>query len=319
MSTATELSGVVSIDADRSLEVRDISADLGDIISRTLAVAILQPLDNTGKPRPPADLRKQIKTKEPAALTKLTAHLAVTDEESYLRVGNLVAEATRAMKEIGSEVEDDKRMASELHQRICDREFVAQFPYRLVKAAGDTNINAFVLKNKQEAEAEQRKQMEAAQAEQRRLQAEADNKLREQQALENAAREAKRSGDMAAAREAQQQAAAVVQQAEVLQEKAAAVVDQVVHTPALPKLAGRTEKWPWVGKGEDLMVTLKAIVAGELQLYHDIPVKGGGTERRSIVNWDDPTIQYYAKRLEANARIPGVKFEETLQSAQRSK
>lgn len=311
MSTATEL-GIVSIDADRALQI-EVSAELGDVVSRTLAV--IQPLDKNGKPLPAAEVRKYYKSKEALAMGKLVSHLAVNDEESYLRVGGLVKEAAKALGDIAADIKDDKKRASDLHTSLCDREFIAQFPHSLVKQAGDANINAYRMRQEQERREQQRKDTEAAQAEQRRLQAEADAKLREQQRLEQVAREAKRAGDMATARIATQEAALVVQEVQTLEERAVAVVEEVQHAPApTTKIAGRVEKWPWVGECKDIMAFAKAIVEGRIPLYHDF---GAGPVPAIMPN---PEFgKYYAKRLEANAKFDGWEFKETLQSAQRSR
>lgn len=318
MSTATELSGLVQIDVDRSLEIPDVSEGLETIIQRIVTYASPVPID--GKPTPsPDQIRKHFKTKQVQTLDKLKQALAVTDEDSFQLVGGFVAEAAGIVKSISKDIAEDKEKAAWSHQRICDREAIAQAPYSWVKEAGDANLNAYRMKQKREAEELARKEQEAAQAEQRRLQAEADNKLREQRELEAKAIEAKRSGDMAAARKAQQEAAAATQAAETLQEQAVAVVEEVQHAPApMTKIAGRVEKWPWRGQVVDLKALVIAVGTGQFPLEHNITVRGV-TKTVPIFEVNPEVIEYYAKRLEANARIPGCVFSETLVSAQRTK
>lgn len=314
MSTATELSGLVQIDTERELLVA-ASADLGGMADGI--VAFIAPA--IGKKRTPSEIRKIFKAKEIQTLDKLSQTLAVTDEDSFQSVGGLVAEAASIIKAIEVDIAPEKQTASDLHKLLCDREAVAQAPYRMIKQAGDTALNNFRVKQKREAEELARKEQEAAQAEQRRLQAEADNKLREQRELEAKAIEAKRSGDMAAARKAQQEAAAATQAAETLQEQAVAVVEEVQHAPApMTKIAGRVEKWPWRGQVVDLKALVIAVGAGAYPLEHTITVRGV-TKTVPIFEVNPEVIEYYAKRLEANARIPGVQFSETLVTAQRPK
>jgi len=273
----------------------------------------------TGKPRPPADIRKFLKTKEVQTLDKLSKLLAVVDEDSFQRVGIIVKGAATAVKYIEDEIAEDKELASRSHQRICDREFNAQFAYKLVRQAGDTAMNTYRIRQKREAEELARKEQEQAQAEQRRLQAEADNKLREQRELEAKALEAKRAGDMAAYRSTQEHAQANAKQVELLQEQAVAVVEEVQHAPApVTKIAGRVEKWPWKGTVTDLKQLVLAVGSGAFPLDHTITVRGV-TKTVPIFNVDPEVIEYYAKRLGANARIPGCRFEEILQTSQRTK
>jgi hypothetical protein len=318
MSTATELTGLVQIDVDRSLEITDVSAGLEQIVQRIVTFASPVPID--GKPAPsPDQIRKHFKAKQVQTLDKLKQALAVTDEESFHVVGGFVAEAAGIVKSIAKDVAEEKEKASWTHQRICDREAVAQAPYSWVKEAGDANMNTFRMKQKREAEEQSRKDQEIAQAEQRRLQQEADNKLREQRELEAKALQAKRDGDMIASREAAREALAAVEAAEILRDAAVAVVEEVQHAPApMTKIAGRVEKWPWKGTVVDQVALEIAVGTGQYPREHTITVRGV-TKTVPIFDVNPEVIEYYAKRLEANARIPGVKFEETLQTAQRTK
>ncbi len=305
----TELTGLVQIDVDRELAVPDIGEELADLLADLISIPL------TNKPRPPADLRKFLKTKEVPTLDKLKQVLAVTDDDSFQRVGLIVKGAVAAAKWVEDEIAEDKELAARSHKRICDREFNAQFAYNLVRQAGDTALNAFRVKQKREAEEQARKEQEAAQAEQRRLQAEADNKLREQRALEAKALEAKRSGDMAAAREAAREALVAVETAEILRDAAIAVVEEIQHAPApMTKIAGRVEKWPWVAECKDVLVFARAVLSGE----HPSSVEIDGENIPALL--PNPKYgKYFAKRLEANAKLAGWEFREELQTAQRTK
>lgn len=315
MSTATELTGLVQIDTERELELGGGSAGLVIVVNGILRGCVPE----IGKKRTPAEIRKLFKAKEVQTLDKLSQALSVTDDDSFQTVGGLVAEAAGIIRAIEQDIAGEKQMASDLHKLLCDREAVTQAPYRLIKQAGDTAMNNYRMGQKREAEELARKEQEVAQAEQRRLQQEADNKLREQRELEAKALEAKRQGDMAAARQAQQQAAANAQAAEVLQEQAAAVVEEIQYAPApMTKIAGRVEKWPWKGTVVDLKALVIAVGSGAYPLTHQITVRGV-TKTVPIFEVNPEVIEYYAKRLEANARIPGVAFAEVLQTAQRTK
>ncbi len=314
MSTATELTGLVQIDVDRELELGGGSPGIV-----TLVESVLLSLPDFGKKRTPSETRKILKSKEVQTLDKLSRALVVSNDDEFQTVGGLVAEAAGIIKAIETDIAGEKQMASDLHKLLCDREAVAQAPYRLIKQAGDTAMNAFRVKQKREAEEQARKDQEAAQAEQRRLQTEADNKLKEQRALEAKALEAKRSGDMAAAREAAREALVAVETAEILRDAAIAVVEEIQHAPApITKIAGRIEKWPWKGTVVDQVALEIAVGSGQYPREHTLTVRGV-TKTVPIFEVNPEVIEYYAKRLEANARIPGVVFEETLQTAQRTK
>ncbi len=314
MSTATELTGLVQIDTEREL-VAVASADLGGMADGI--VAFIAP--DIGKKRTPAEIRKLFKNKEVQTLDKLSQALMVTDDDSFQTVGALVAEAAGIIKAIEVDIAPEKQTASELHKLLCDREAVAQAPYRLIKQAGDTSMNAYRVKQKREADELARKEQEEARKKQAKLDAEAAEQLRQVRELEAKALQAKRDGDMAASRQATQEAVKATQAAETLQEQAVAVVEEIQYAPApVTKIAGRVEKWPWKGTVVDLKQLVLAVGSGAYPLEHQITVRGV-TKTVPIFEVNPEVIEYYAKRLEANARIPGVKFEETLQTAQRTK
>jgi hypothetical protein len=311
----SELTGLVQIDVGRRIGPQDNqTVEMMQIAQRVLDY-VSPP--GTVAAKSPGDARKAFKAKEVQCLDKLKQALVVSDDDSFQTVGMLVAEAATIIKAIEVDIAPEKKLASDLHKLLCDREANAQAPYEWVKRAGDQNLNAYRVKQKREADELARKEQEAAQAEQRRLQAEADNKLRQQRELEAKALQAKREGDMATAREAQQGAASAAKIAEVMQERAVAVVEEIQHAPvSVPKIAGRVEKWPWRGTVVDRMALIKAIANGEVKEEHVIKA---GEPPVHLVEFNDAVIQYYAKRLEANAVMTGVKFEEHLVSAQRTK
>lgn len=306
--------GVVSIDLDQQIELSGISEGLTEIIQRVDKFMVLPNAANL----PAAEVKKRLKEKRDKAIAEVAARLPVTDEESMLAVGAIVTECVTIRAGIVGFWAEAKDLAHRAHKRLCDLESRDLESKDIIREAADRNINAFRMKQEEDRRAEERRVQQLAQEEQRRLLAESERQFREKERLEAVAREAKRAGDMATARIANQEAALAVQQAEVLEEKAVAVLDEVVHAPApVAKIAGRVEKWPWVGTVVDPKALIKAIAAGEVPLEHTIPVRGGGEQTVPLVEFNDAVIQYYAKRLEANARIPGCEFKETLQSAQR--
>lgn len=315
MSTATELTGLVQIDTERELELSGGSPGLALVVDGIQRSCV----PDIGKKRSPAEIRKLFKTKEVQTLDKLSQTLAVTDDDSFQSVGGLVAEAAGIIKAIEADIAGEKQMASDLHKLLCDREAVAQAPYRLIKQAGDTAMNAYRVNQKRQTEELTRKEQEEARKKQAQLDAEAAEQLRQVRELEAKALEAKRAGDMAASREAARQAVVAVETAEILRDAAIAVVEEVQHAPApMTKIAGRVEKWPWKGTVTDLRALVMAVGAGTFALEHTITVRGV-TKTVPIFDVNPEVIEYYAKRLEANARIPGVAFAEVLQSAQRTK
>lgn len=310
MATATELTGLVQIDTERELLVA-ASADLGGMADGIIAFTA----PDIGKKRTPAEIRKLFKAKEVQTLDKLSKGLAVTDDDTFQTVGALVSEAAGIIKAIEVDIAPEKQTASELHKLLCDREAVAQAPYRLIKQAGDANMNAYRVKQKREAAERELLEQAVALREQRRLDAEAAEQLRQVRELEAKALQAKRDGDMAASRQAQQEAAKATHAAEVLQEQAVAVVEEIQYAPEpMTKIAGRVEKWPWSGKCVDARSLVLAVAAGSYALDHQITVRGV-TKTVPILVPNPEVIEYYAKRLEANARIPGCEFSEELRTS----
>jgi hypothetical protein len=57
-----------------------------------------------------------------------------------------------------------------------------------------------------------------------------------------------------------------------------------------------------------------AVAAGAYPLEHTITVRGV-TKTVPILMENPEVIEYYAKRLEANARIPGCEFSEELRTS----
>lgn len=82
------------------------------------------------------------------------------------------------------------------------------------------------------------------------------------------------------------------------------------------KLAGADvrEPYKWSLEEDGLMKTIKAIAAGEVQLYHDIQVKGK-PERRAIVELSSVVLNYRTRELGPDLHIPGIHVEQDVSFA----
>lgn len=315
METQTETTSIVQIDLNPSPIQIAPSEGLSEILSRVDRYLVVPNSDKL----PAAKLKLLQKERREKAVAEVAKAFPVADDESCERASGFVAECAAICGSIVERWRSPKKKAHEAHAEVCRMESEELQAKQIVREGVDVNVNAFRVRQRDERIRQEREDSERAAAESRRLQAEADKAAAESRRLEAAALELKRQGDMKAARALQEQAAATVEKVAEIQEQAE-IASEVFHESApAPKLAGRTEKWPWVGKPVDAMVLIRAIAAGEYELFHDIPVRGGGTERAPILEFNNSVIQYYAKRLEANARIPGVEFKEELQSAYKSK
>lgn len=310
-----EQTGIVQIDLNPSPIQIAPSEGLSEVLERVDRYLVIPNRERIA----PTELKKLQKQRREKAVAEVAKVFPIPDDEACERAGGFVSECAAICKSILERWQSAKKKAHEAHADVCRMEAEELSAKEVVREAIDGNINAYRTLQRQERVKKEREDADRAAAESRRLQAEADAKAAEQRRLEEEAAVARRAGDIKAARAIQQEAAQVAQQVEAVSEQAEAA-KEVYHEPApVPQVAGRVEKWPWKGKVLDPMALIKAIAAGEWPLEHEIAVRGGGTEKVSLIEFNDAVIQYYAKRLEANARIPGVVFQEELSSSYRTK
>jgi len=194
---------------------------------------------------------------------------AVTDPESYARVGERLVEVATHRKDVEAWFKPLKDFAYRLHRMICDREAEVLDP--LVRFQTDGKANRFRLEQedaRKRREEEQRLADEARRAEQERLQREAE--LMEQR------------GEHAVAGQ---------------------ILEQAVHTPApvfaipsaLPKTRGVSsrENWKWRPAGGD---------SAEARARAERLVP------REFLELSDRKLTAHAKAHRASARVPGIEF-----------
>lgn len=313
MSTATE-TGIVQINLNPAPITIEPSTGLGELLTRVERFITIPPNGMSA-----TQLKTLQKEKRARAVAEVAKAFPVTDDPSCETAGGFVAECAAIAGGIVDRWKSAKKKAHEAHADVCRMEAEELEAKSIIREAIDGNINIYRVAQKQEQRRKEIAEAEAAAAEGRRLQKIADDAAAEQRKIEAAAAEARRQGEISKARELTQQAAAVAEQVVDTQEQAQ-LAAEVYHEPAsTPKVAGRVEKWPWVGKCVSIEDLISAVAKADFPLYHEIPTRGGGVERVALFEVNQAVINYYAKRLEGNAKIPGCVFEETLNSSYRTK
>ncbi len=255
-----------------------------------------------------AQLREDIDSRPvvlAAAPPDITA-LAVTDEVTYARVGLIVQECAHQMGKIESRWEKVKKAAFALHKSVCGEEATELAPFKQVRKVGTDNMLEYKRLEIEERRRLEREAAAKAEAERQRLAAEERNKQAEQQRLEAAAREARRQGDIRAAKEMTAQAATVKQEIAEVKEEASQVTEEVVRVPAAAA-AGVGERRPWTGEVFDANLLIKAVAEGKFPLMHLCPQRGGPDKLVPIIEISQAVIDHYAKRQQDSMAIPGVR------------
>lgn len=252
-------------------------------------------------------------TREPSlpedhgTLMKFAQDFAVTDEPSYAEAARLIQQSSRFSANVEAFFSEGKANAHKAHKWFCDRITAICKPYD-VRPVLEPKMKAFRAKQERERqEAERRVQAEAdrqrreAEAEARRIQAVADAQ----------ATELRKAGEMRAAREAesaaQQQAQAVVQQAEEL-------ADIGTILPDAKPLGGPGEARIWVAEVVDIKLLCRAIADGTVDLEQ---MMSGGPKNGQMVpllTVNQSVVDNLAKRMgREDIGIPGVRGTRGLQ------
>lgn len=235
-----------------------------------------------------------------------TDDLTVTDEVTFTRVGIIIQGCATEISNIESRWKDVKAGAFANHKLIVAKEKGEIAPFEKVKATGTSNMLTFRRRQEQE-----RRDVEAA--EQRRVDAERLRLLQEERAkdaerlrLEQAARDARRDGDIRQSKELAAQAAVVTQEITQVQDEAASVTEEAVYVPPA-KVEGIGERRPWGAEVFDANLLIKAVAEGKFPLMHLIPQRGGPDKMVPIIEINQAVIDHYARRQQDSMAIPGCR------------
>lgn len=264
-------------------------------------------------------LKAKQKERRERAITEVRALFPVTNDDEKLLAAAVANECTIRSKSIISSWEEGKKRTHEAHAWICAQEARELEPLAVIREAADGNANAYAVQQREAQRLREHQEAQARDAEASALRQKAKEEEDRARAIEEQARQARAQGDIRTAKALVAEATATAGAAVELVEQAEFVKEDVGRIVTAPKIDGRQERWPWVGECTDPMALIKAIAAGEFPLYHDVPQRGGGTQRVAILEVNQAVITTYAKKLEKDAKIPGVTFREELQSAYRSK
>lgn len=251
------------------------------------------------------DLRKQPEIPASQKTVEAQAKAFVVDsEDSYSAGVALIQSSAGAIAKVEAFFESDKSLAYQLHASICEKIRTITAPWRAVRPAIEPKLKAYRKAQDDIRRAEE--QRLARESEQARIAAATEAARIQREADEKAAL-LKRQGELSAAREvkaeAQEQAIAVMDAADV-------VADVGTILPAAPRTSGLGESRPWIGVIDSPLEVLQAIASGKIPLMYTIPKRGGGTEEVPLVTINQQVVTYAAKRLgKQDIGIPGTHGE----------
>lgn len=232
--------------------------------------------------------------------------LTVTDEVTFVRVGIIVKGCAEKIKTIESKWKDVKAGAFANHKLIVSKEKEETARYEMVKDTGTSNMLAFRKRQEQERRDAEAAAQRKTDAERLRLLQEERAKETERLRLEQAAKDARRDGDIRQAKELAAQAAVVTEEIAQVQDEAAAVTEEVVYQPAA-KVEGIGERRPWGAEVFDANLLIKAVAEGKLALMHLIPQRGGPDKMVPIIEINQAVLDHYARRQQDSMAIPGCR------------
>ena len=243
--------------------------------------------------------------------------LAVTDDITFTRVGEIAKAVKAAIKRVQDRWAGIKKSASDHHKKICAQENAELAPLLAAQTTCVNNMNKFLQIQEADRRRKEREASDAAEAERRRLAAIAAEQQAEERRIAAQAAAALKHGDMRAAAELKQQAAEVAAQVSETKEEAAAVTEVTVVSTT-PKIAGITprKKWKAVPRGNPELPTpteldkatlelLRAVVAGTIPLRYLTPQRGGPDTWQPIVEVNMAVLGNLAVRQQASMSIPG--------------
>lgn len=251
-------------------------------------------------------------------LEPISNDLAVVDDVTYTRVGEIAKAVKAAIKTVQVRWADIKKGASDHHRKICAQENAELAPLLAAQTTCVNNMNKFLQLQEADRRRKEREAAEVAEAERRRLATEAAAQQAEQDRIAREAAAALKKGDMRAAAELSQKAEQAAEQVQATKEEAAAVMEMPVVSSA-PKVAGITprKKWKLVPKGTvDGKPTLaqsqaavlrlaQAIVEGAFPLMVLTPVRGGPDELQPVLEPNMAALNNMAMRQQASTNVPG--------------
>ena len=225
--------------------------------------------------------------------------LTVTDAESYKRGCDLSVACQTAIKaaKANPKLNEGWEAAKTLHKWFTDLIASLTKPYADARKIVDEKTGRWHRAEQARVDAENR--------ERQRLADEAARRKREEQAkiVEEEARVAREEQEAAAKatsddadRKRIEEAAAranVAAEARAQAMREQPVLAAPVEKVEVTKVEGVSHRENWKADGEDLMVTIKAVAAGEA------PV--------TVLTWDQKELTRMAKALKSTLRIPGVR------------
>lgn len=235
-----------------------------------------------------------------------TDDLTVKDEVTYTRVSIIAQACATEISKIQSRWKDIKAKAFATHKSAVASETSELAPLQKVKDACVNNMLEYKRLELEERRRLEREATQKADAERLRLAREEQAKQAEQARLEAAAREARRQGDIKAAREMTAQAATVKQEIAEVKEEGAQVTEEVVRAPAAVA-AGVGERRPWTAEVFDANLLINAVAEGRFPLMHLCPQRGGPDKLIPIIEINQAVLDHYAKRQQDSMAIPGAR------------
>lgn len=221
---------------------------------------------------------------DPQPLSIILAETVIEDEDSYVRVAEVVSTCAKRVKVIEDYFQKDKEMANALHKSITSKVAEATAPYRTMRATGESLMKNFRIdQEKERLEAERKIKEEGERA---------------QHDLLEASRAALEVGDMRTARQ--------------LAEKVEAVITDVVLPRNKPRTDGIIERRPFKATVINPMELITAIADGRIPLLVTLESPKGNTEV-PLIEFNQTALNYLAKRRGMDLKLPGVKVTEELE------
>ena len=307
---------LVTIDMNPPLATVEASPGLSELLARVEKFIVIP---GAGKMKP-MELSRTKAAKRVKAIEEVAKVLVVSNDEQFQIVGTYASECVEIQKAIVERWADAKAAAHKAHKTICAMEEAEIDAKDIIKLAAESAMKAYRLKQRQEQEAREREAQRLQDEEARKLREAAELEAKKQAELEEQAKAARAEGDIRTAKALVAEASEVAAKVEDLAVQADVVQNEV---PAIedttPKIAGRQERWPWVGECTDPMALIKAVAAGTVPLEYELPQRGGGTKKVLLLEPNSEVINWFAKRLEANAQLAGCTFKQDLVTAYRGK
>lgn len=213
-----------------------------------------------------------------ARLALALSQITVEDDVSFRRASEIAQIAASRIKAVEDEFEADKDTAYRMHKSITGRIKRWTDPYKAIREKAEALMKPYI----QALEATKAAQEENIKA---------SGEDARQELLEQA-KQARRRGDIKAARE--------------LEEQAEAIVTDVVLASNEPEVDGQQIRRPWMGQVDNVMELIVAIAEGRQPLLTTIEVKGEKKEVPFLIV-NEQAITYWAKKLQDSMKIPGCK------------